>query len=289
MEGILRPLYQERASHRETLGIILVEKNKPVSPLTDDFDAVLLVIVQNSNRAWNVKHYEFDGKKAALYIVHQNQIREWLLLGGGHRIVEWVLKGKVLFDRNEYVAQLRKGMDEFPFNDRKLRIAVEFAKLIRRFYNGKELYESHHYLDAFSDMLHALHHLARLAVIEEGFHPEITVWKQVKQINPEIYKFYSELVTGEEPLDKRIELLLLASEFSLISKTKTASEHLLNIIGQKDEGTSFGELMSHAEVSEYALELSALIEHLVQKGFIEVVPIDTKGKGIYHRFYKVRE
>jgi ribosomal protein L3 len=287
MEDMLRPLYQERAGHKETSGILLVEKNKPISPLTDNFDAVLLVIVRAPERVMRVKHYEFEGKKAALYMIDEKQIHEWLLLGGGHRIVEWVLKGTVLFDRNEYISNVREGLNDFPAKDRKMRITIEFARLIRRFYNGKELFESRDYLDAFNDIMHALHHLARLAVIEQGFHPETTVWKQVKQIEPEIFKLYSELVTGDEPLDKRIELLLLAGEFSLISKTRKASDHLLAIIAKKEEGWSFGELLTHEEISEYAFELSALIEHLIQNSFIDVVLEETKGKGIHHRLYKV--
>ncbi|KMR35055.1 hypothetical protein EY05_14905, partial [Staphylococcus aureus] len=69
------------------------------------------------------------------------------------------------------------------------------------------------YLDAYNHVVHALHHLARLAIIENGFHPEITVWNQVKQIEPEIFKLYEELLTSEESIEKRLELLFLASDF----------------------------------------------------------------------------
>ena len=44
MEDILRPLYQERASKKETLGILLIEKRKTDSPVTDDLDAILFII-----------------------------------------------------------------------------------------------------------------------------------------------------------------------------------------------------------------------------------------------------
>ena len=80
--------------------------------------------------------------------------------------------------------------------------------------DGKAFFENQHYLDAYNHIVHSLHHLARLAVIENGFHPEITVWNRVtKKLEPEIFKPYDELVNSQETLEKRLELLFLASEF----------------------------------------------------------------------------
>lgn len=41
MEDVLRPIYQERASNKDTLGILLIEKKKSESPVTDNLDAIL--------------------------------------------------------------------------------------------------------------------------------------------------------------------------------------------------------------------------------------------------------
>ncbi|PMY00971.1 hypothetical protein C1Y18_34915, partial [Pseudomonas sp. MPR-R5A] len=83
----------------------------------------------------------------------------------------------------------------------------------------------------------SLHHLARLTIIENGFHPEVTVWNQVRQMEPEIMKLYEELVQSHEPLEKRLELLFLASEFLIHSRTRLGANHLLDILADKEVWT----------------------------------------------------
>ena len=61
-----------------------------------------------------------------------------------------------------------------------------------------------------------------VAVIENGLFPEVTVWSQVKKIDPAIYKLYEELIISDEPLEKRLELLFLASEFFIHNRTLMA-------------------------------------------------------------------
>lgn len=288
MEDILRPLYQERASNENTLGVLFVEKNKPFSPGTDHFDSILLIIVKESDQPLMIKHYEFESTSAALHIVTEQLLNSWLMLGTNRRAVDWVMNGKVLFNRNEYITRLRDRLHEFPAEERTHKIGLEFAKLLRRYNDGKELFHSGHYLDAFNNIMHALHHLARLSVIEHGYYPEVTVWNQVKMIQPEIFKLYEELVTGEETIDKRIELLLLASEFSLSSKTKLGAHHLLGIIKEKDEW-AYHELMEHDEVQDYAIDLPMILTHLKDKGHIKVIKRETKSKNLYHRYYSIKE
>lgn len=286
MEELLRPIYQERASQEETLAILIIEKNKPVSPLTDNFDT-LLIIITKTGSPWYVKHYAIKNQKVALQVINEDQLNAWLVSGGNKRLVQWLLHGRVIFDRNEYLHQLKETLHEFPTHERKKKMGIEFAKLIRRFMEGKELYQSQHYLDAFNEMMHALHHLARLAVIEQGFHPEVTVWEQVKKIDREVYKLYEQLIFGEESIEKRIELLLLASEFSISKKTLTGAQHILGIMKNKNQVWSISELMDHKEMRDYAVDLSSMLEHLVDKKLIAVVNEQTKGKGVFHRLYRL--
>lgn len=289
MDDMLRPIYQERASLPETLGVLLIEKIHPISPVTDNFDVILFVIVSESEQPWFVKHYEFKDQTAALHIVNRELVKEWLLHGSNRRAIEWMLNGKILFERNEYITIERDKLREFPLEDRKFRMGVEFAKLIRRFAEGKNLYETNQYLDSFNHIVHALHHLARLSVIENGFHPEVTVWNQVKQIEPEIFKLYQELVESDEPLPKRIELLLLASEFSINLRTRTGASHLLEVLNSKEDLWAFGDLMNDPRVQDYLVDLGALLEHLIDKGLVDDVKVETKGKGVYHRKYKAKK
>jgi len=288
MEDILRPIYQERASQLNTLGVLLVEK-KPKSILTTDtFEVILLIIVKDAQQPVFIKHYTFEDKKAAMHIITEEKLQEWLLFGSNRKIFEWLHHAKILFDRNEYVSNLKTELREFPFNGRKIKMGLEFAKLIRRYVDGKTLFEQKQFLDAYNHVVHSLHHLARLAVIENGLHPELTVWQQVKQIEPEIYKLYEELVNSEETLEKRLELLFLASEFLIHSRTKIGTAHLLEILSKKDYWM-FSEIISENELIPYSVDMTVLLEYLIEKHFIEVVNIETKGQGVFHRCYRVNE
>jgi hypothetical protein len=286
MEDILRPIYQERASQSNTLGVLLIEKKQKLSHITDSFDVILLVVVKEAERPVFIKHYTYDNKKAAMHIITEEQLQEWLLLGTNRKIFEWLNDAKILFDRNEYVANLKTELREFPFNGRKIKMGLEFAKLIRRYVDGKALFESKQFLDAYNHVVHSLHHLARLAVIENGLHPELTVWHQVKQIEPEIYKLYEELVNSEETLEKRLELLFLASEFMIHSRTAICSVHLLEVLSSKEHWL-FNEIMNEKELIPYSVDLVVMLEYLIEKHLIDIVNIETKGHGVYHRCYQV--
>ncbi|WP_462408837.1 nucleotidyltransferase-like protein [Neobacillus sp. Marseille-QA0830] len=288
MEDILRPIYQERAGQSNTLGVLMVEKRQKPSQTTDTFDVILLVIVKEAEHPTFIKHYTFDDKKAAMHIVTEAQVQEWILLGTNRKIFEWLHHAKIIFDRNEYIANLITELKEFPFNGRKVKLGLEFAKLIRRYVDGKALFEQNLFLDAYNHVVHSLHHLARLAVIDNGLHPELTVWHQVKLIEPEIYKLYEELVNSEEPLEKRLELLFLASEFLIHSRTNIGSTHLLSVLSEKDYWT-FNEIMNENELTPYSVDMSVLLEYLIDRHLVEVVNIETKGRGIFHRCYRVNK
>lgn len=287
MEDILRPLYQERASLESTLGILLIKKVNNDRSITDTFDYVLFVVVNESEVPVFQKHYLYEKKKIALHIIHKDQLTEWLLLGTNRKVVNWVKNGKVLFDRNEYVEQLKTAIAEFPSYGRKLKMGLEFAKLIRRYKDGKALFENGQFLDAFNFVVHSLHHLGRLAVMERGFYPEVTVWNQVKQMEPQIFKLYKELISSEETLEKKLELLFIASEFLIYSRTDIGSQHLLEVMESKDEPWTIAELMDHPELIHYTVDLGVLLEYLIEKHAIQTIKVETKGQGIFHRYYQI--
>lgn len=289
MEDILRPIYQERASQPNTLGVLMVEKKQKSGQVTDSFDVILLVLVKEAEQPVYIKHYSYDDeKKAAMHVITEELLKEWILLGTNRKMFEWLDNAKILFDRNEYVANLNKELREFPFYGRKIKMGIEFAKLIRRYVDGKALFENHLFLDAYNHVVHSLHHLARLAVIENGLHPELTVWHQVKQIEPEIFKLYEELVNSEETLEKRLELLFLASEFLIHSRTTLGAAHLLEVLDQK-EYWSFNEILNEKELVPYSVDMAVLIQYLIEKHLIEIVNVETKGQGVFHRCYRINK
>ncbi|WP_042224958.1 nucleotidyltransferase-like protein [Oceanobacillus manasiensis] len=288
MERYLRPIYQEHASDANTLGIILMERTKPNSPVTDNFDGILLIIVQNAEQKWQAKHYEFeDERSAAVHVVSESVLMEWIDTSGYRRGVEWVIYGRVIFDRNEYVYNLKDQLRDFPSEKRDLRKAIEFGKLVKSFSEAKDLYETNEYKDANSKILYSLHYLARLAVIEKGYYPEVTVWGQVKQIDLEVYKLYEEFIESREEMKKRIQLMLLAMDFVISNRAKTSVKHLLEIMEKREDPWSYAQLKILPETSSYALDLTAIISFMVEKDLLATVKQPTKGIGVYHRTYVV--
>ncbi|OCS91332.1 nucleotidyltransferase-like protein [Caryophanon latum] len=286
MEHVLRPIYQERASNAETLGIILVDKKQNETNVTDTFDKVLLVIVKDAEKAMMTKHYTFDYQKAVMHTITEKQLRKWLLIGSHRRLVDWLFNGKVLFDRNEFLHTLKMELKAFPFDGRKIKTGIQFAMLIRRYIEGKELFEQKNYLDAYNHVVDSLHHLARLSVIDSGLYPEVTVWAQVKRLEPAIYKLYEELILSDEPIDKRLELLFLASEFMIHSRTADGAQHILSVMKEQDAWT-IQQLHEHKELSNYSKDLEVFIEYLVEREYIEVEAVMSKNEMIFHRYYKV--
>ena len=94
-------------------------------------------------------------------------------------------------------------------------------------------------------MVHSLHYLARLSIIEKGFHPEVTVWNQVRRIEPEIYKLYQELIESGEPTDKRVHLMILAVEHAISKRSRVQRSTFNHLMKESEEPWSFGDLKVH--------------------------------------------
>jgi hypothetical protein len=287
VEQVLRSIYQERASDPETLGVILVEKRREGDPITDMFDAILLIITANDEIPIYTKHYTSSSGIAAMHVISKSQLQKWILVGTQRKVVDWLFYGKIYFDRNEYVEQLKRELLEYPFIGRKIKMGIELSRLIRAYIEGKTFFEHENYMDAYNHVVNSLHSLARLAVIEKGISPEVTVWSQVKKLDPAIYKLYEELITSDEPLQKRLELLFLASEFFIHNRTADGAQHILEVMATK-ESWEIQALHDHEELRVYSIELEVFIEFLVEKGFIKVIESMSKNELILHREYQVK-
>lgn len=287
MEQILRPIYQERASQESTLGVVLIEKRDKVSPSTDTFDTILLIITKENETPVFTKHYTYGDKKAAMHIVTEKQLQKWLLLGTNRKIVDWLFNGRIIYDRNEFMEKLITELKEHPFDGRKIKMGLEFAKLIRRYLEGKVLFAEKNYLDAYRHVIESLHHLARLSVLKNGMPPEVTVWSQVKKVEPSIYKLYEELVLSDESIDKRLELLFLASEFQIHSRTEDGAQHIIEVMSTR-QGWTIQELHEQEELKNYSSDLEVFIEYLVDKEMVFIKGVMTKSEGIFHRYYYVK-
>ena len=64
--------------------------------ITDTFDAILLIIVKEAEQPVFIKHYSYLEKKAAMHIVTEAKINQWLLLGSNRKLVEWIYSGRII-------------------------------------------------------------------------------------------------------------------------------------------------------------------------------------------------
>lgn len=285
MNDLLRSIYQQYANLPSTLGILLIEKTKPNSPITDNFDNILLIITANEKQTWDVRHYECKGKVAAVHVVNLELLIKWIDTSGYHSAVEWLIHGKVLYDRNECIADLKEQLRNFPHKKRNLRKAIEFGKLVKSYNEAKALYDSEQFMDAHSKMILSLHYLGRLAIIEKGYVPEVTVWHQVKQIDPEVYKLHEELIQSDEDMEKRIHLMIIAADFVISTRAHVSAKHLLDIMKTDIEPWSYGKLKCHPMIAPYALDLSAIIDYLTEKEIVKAKRANSGGSSIYERKY----
>jgi hypothetical protein len=150
---------------------------------------------------------------------------------------------------------------------------MEFSLFLSKFLQSKEYLADGHYLDAYSNILEALQHWARIVIIEEGNHPELMVWRQVRSINPGVYKLYEELTLSSETLRQRVELVILACDFSVMSKMKSCCKLLLCILERRSTPWRIDEIQSHIDLQHLRINVSLLLNKLVKKALVREVAV----------------
>lgn len=286
MDQMLRPVYQERASLPDTLSVLLIENRREDDPITDTFDEILFIITSANEIPIQTKHYTDGIKKAAMHIISERQLKHWLLVGTNKKIIDWILLGKIYFDRNEYAERLKNKLSSEPLFGRGIKLGMELAKMIRAYNEGKIQFERKQYLDSYVHAIHSLNHLARMVAVKHNNLPENTVWRQIKQIDPAVYKLYEELIGSEEIMEKRLELVYLACEFFIHKYTEEAAGHIVEMMNKKELWT-IQELHEQEELALYSSDLEFFIEYLIDKQYIETVNIRSKNDFLFHRDYRL--
>ncbi|MBB6638453.1 nucleotidyltransferase-like protein [Cohnella thailandensis] len=228
----------------------------------------LVVAVFNKPPQREVEHWMWGETRIQVNRITLDGMEKWITSGEHKGVVQWILEGDVLLDRNGYLEDLRRRLTVWPAELKERKILREFTKFTRTYLQAKEDLKNGQLLDAYSNILSALHHWADISLIEEGMHPELTVWVQMRRVNPGIYKLYEELTTSSETLEQRIQLVLLACEFSVLTKMRTSCALLLRIISSRPEPWSMPELQNHPELDGLQVDLSLVLQKLVMKGYL---------------------
>lgn len=257
--------------NQNVIGLTAIENPYRFSPLIDGLDLLLLVIVHDAGHVPAIEHVRFGDKHIQIRRVTPITLEHWIKSGENRSAVQWLVRGEVLVDRDDYLIQLRKKLLSFPEELRGRKQLIEFGSFIRTYLQAKQDLQEGNLLDAYSGTLTALHHWAHIALIEEGQHPELTVWRQMRRFNPGIYKLYEELTVSPETLEQRVRLVLLACEFSVMNKMKSCCQLLFSILASREEPWAIIELQEHPLLADLHVDLSLLVQKLVQRGYVHEV------------------
>lgn len=255
------------------IGLAVIENPYPYNPLADGLDSLVLVVMNEEIERNDTEHVQIEGQRVLIRTIDLNGLSEWLSGGENRNIIEWLVRGEILVDRDGYLSSVRERLLQFPASMREQKQFAEFTGFLRTYLQAKQDLLDGNLLDAYSHVLTALHHWAHIVLIEEGRHPELTVWKQLKRVHPGIYKLYEELTVSPETLEQRVQLVMLGCEFSVMSKMKTSCALLFNILGSREEPWSIAELQSHSTLNILHGDLSLVLQKLVKREYIREVAV----------------
>jgi hypothetical protein len=290
-EGVMGSLNDELIQYFQqnsnVRSVIMLSNDSAFSPLTDGFDILLLVLCYGFDANRPLSHYMKHHRRIQERWVDADGLQQWVAAGENRRIIEWLIQGSVLFDRDGYLTGLRANLLAFPAALRERRLLIEFSAFLRTYLQSKEYLNQGHFMDAFSNILEALHHWARIAIIEQGIHPEVTVWQQLRTINVGVFKLYEELILSPEPIEKRIQLLILASEFFAATKLDICCTIIFRILRSRTEPWAVHELAVHPDVRDLPIDINMILHKLTQKMLVREVVWSSEGLSFEQTRYTV--
>lgn len=271
METVKTFVQTEWSGNSSIVSVLYVKSPGDFSPLIDSFDELLLVVSNDPAKRDYITHYIKDNLRIQERWVSQQDLSVWILSGLNRSIIQWILQGEIFLDRESYLVNLKQELILFPILLREQKLLSEFSYFLKRYLQSKEYLGKGNTLDAYGNILEALIHWARIVIIEEGIHPEVTVWKQVKKINLGVYKLYEELTLSTETLEQRVQLVLLVCEFSVMSKMEQCCAMLMRILKSRETPWSISELTQHPDLKEIHVELALVVNKLAKRSLIKEV------------------
>jgi len=281
IKALFADIYREQP---EVAALAVIQNPYPYNPLIDGLDLLVLVVVHGSADAVRSEHVQVDGERVLIRQLSKESLEQWIDGGENRSIIEWLARGEILLDCDGYLTGVRDRLLQFPDTMREQKQFAEFIGFLRTYLQAKQDLIDGNLLDAYSHVLSALHHWAHIVLIEEGKHPELTVWKQLKRVHPGVYKLYEELTASPETLEQRVQLVMLACEFSVMSKMKSCCSLLFRIMQSRPEPWSIGELQAHPVFHRLHLDLSLVIQKLVKRTYLKEVAVMHESEALELRY-----
>ncbi|GLX66406.1 nucleotidyltransferase-like protein [Paenibacillus glycanilyticus] len=259
-------------SQPDVVGLVAIENPYPFNPMIEGLD-VLVLVVRKSGANESTEHVCLNGKRIKVKTIDTDCLEQWIAGSGSGSKIQWMVQGEIWMERDNYLANIREQLMVFPDMVREQKRFAEFSGFLRTYLQAKQDLEDNHILDAHSHVMAALHHWAHIVLIEEGFHPELSVWRQIRRVHPGVYKLYEELTASPESLEQRVRLVMLASEFTVMNKMKSCCSLLLEVISSRQEPWTICELQNYPSIQELHIDLSLVVQNLVKRAYVREVAV----------------
>lgn len=267
--------YYSNSVDEEAVGAIAYRNldNTFHGSLVHDFDVNIVVIYEREVDEPAVQHTIMRGEHCQVLNVRMDELQQGLLSGQDNVLLKCFLEGEIISDSDGRLAILRRDFLRFSGSLREQQLFIGFARFLKKYVDAKVHMKDGRVMDAYHSILGGLHHWAEIELIERGIHPESAVWEQIMGLNTPVRKLYEELTVSNETLGQRIELVLLACEFSMISKMADCSAVLLRILRSRRTPWTVQELMQHPELEAVSDELALVLRKLVYRKHVKEVPV----------------
>lgn len=243
------------------------------SSLLNNFDLLIIAVCPDLENDVRIEHFINRDVRYQLLQVGKSYLLQSIASGDNSDIVQCFLLGDIIWDVDGELTKFRSDIEEFKGDLRSRRVFKEYSRLLRMFTEAKHYEQERDCMDAYYCVMQALRHYANIELIEQGIIPESVTWEQMRSLNSVVYKLFHELTGSKETLTQRIELLLLTSEFSIVSKMEDCCSPLLRVLKSHKETWSVHELSQLPEFSHVKDDLPLVLSKLVNHSLIKEVSL----------------
>lgn len=279
MEPTFFSFVDEGSVGREAIGAIgyRQDSGKFHGSLLHDFELLILAVCDElPETKLAVEHCTNGDVHYQLLYIDRRDLRRWVTTGENQEVIHCFLQGDIIWDVRGELARLRDEIIFFGKEIREQRKFIEFSKFLKMYIEAKRYNYDKDFLDAYYSVLQALKHYARIELIDQGILPENCVWEHVRSLNSVVYKLFDELTDSKETLEQRIQLVLLACEFTAMSRMADCCSILLRILSSRKEAWSVQELVEHPELVQIKEEVPLIVRKLVYSSLIKEVVSHSK-------------
>lgn len=240
--------------------------------LIQDFELLVLVVHNDDQLKSAVGHYRYGDLRYQMIYASRHELKSSIVTGNHNNLTECLIEGEIIWEEDSALSDLRQELSAFGTELREQKLLHEFTSFLRMYVEAKRHIQEGHVVDAYYNVLEALGNWARIVLVEQGIYPDHAVWTHVQNLDRALWKLYQELTVSSETLEQRVELVLLACEFSVMSKMSECSELLLRVLRSRKEPWSINELVHHPQLRFVREDLPLVIRKLVFRSIVKESP-----------------